>query len=141
MIDNLADKIKTSKNGVVNLTHKIQKKDFEDENVVKLVFNNRKEVLNFSRSLLPRNPKNVYRQLGLIAFRTEILEKFISLNSSKYEKIESIDMMRLIENDYKIDTLETDKSIIGVDEEHHIKLVEECLHSDKYFLDYKNKYL
>jgi len=141
VIDNLADKIKTSKNGVVNLIHQIQKKDFEDENVVKLVFNNRKEVLNFSRTLLPRNPRHAYRQLGLIAFRTEILEKFISLNSSKYEKIESIDMMRLIENDYMIDTLETDKPIIGVDEEHHIKLVEECLHSDKYFLDYRNKYL
>ncbi len=141
VVDQLIERTETSKNGIVNLIHCITEKDFNDLNVVKAVINNKNEILNFSRTLIPGNPDKAFRQLGLIGFKTEFLQKFIDLDPSIHEVIESIDMMRFLDNDIKIEAFEVDQQILGVDEKQHIKLVETYLESDKYFLDYKNNFL
>ena len=69
--------------------------------------NNR--ALWFSKNILPaiRDEKKlrdktefspVYQHLGLYAYRTEILEKFVSLPQGHYEKLEGLEQLRLIEN-------------------------------------------
>ena len=141
VVDQLIERTEISKNGIVNLIHCITEKDFNDLNVVKAVINNKNEILNFSRTLIPGNPDKAFRQLGLIGFKTEFLQKFIDLDPSIHEVIESIDMMRFLDNDIKIEAFEVDQQILGVDEKQHIKLVETYLESDKYFLDYKNNFL
>ena len=141
VVDQLIERTEISKNGIVNLIHCITEKDFNDLNVVKAVINNKNEILNFSRTLIPGNPDKAFRQLGLIGFKTEFLQKFIDLDPSIHEEIESIDMMRFLDNDIKIEAFEVDQPILGVDEKQHIKLVETYLESDKYFLDYKNNFL
>ena len=141
VVDQLIERTEISKNGIVNLIHCITEKDFNDLNVVKAVINNKNEILNFSRTLIPGNPDKAFRQLGLIGFKTEFLQKFIDLDPSIHEVIESIDMMRFLDNDIKIEAFEVDQPILGVDEKQHIKLVEAYLESDKYFLDYKNNFL
>lgn len=140
VVDQLIEKTKYSKNGIVNLIHKIKKSDLIDTNVVKALVNKKNEILYFSRAPIPKVSDNAYRQLGLIGFKTDLLLKFIDLKPTPHETIESIDMMRLLDNDIKIDSFEIDKPILGVDEKHHIQVVEKYLASDTYYLDYKNKY-
>ena len=60
----------------------------------------------------------------MIGFTSEILKKFITLEPTKHEIIESIDMMRLLDNDIDILAMEVTKSIIGVDQLKDISLVE-----------------
>lgn len=138
VVDQLIEKIKISENGIVNLIHEIGISDFNDPNVVKVVFNNKNEIINFSRTLIPRSPKKAYRQLGLIGFKTKFLMKFIDLPPSVHEIAESIDMMRFLDNDIIIEAFEVNQPILGVDEKHHIELAESYLRKDKYYLDYKN---
>ena len=73
----------------------------------------------------------------MIGFKAKGIETFSQLKPSKHEIIESIDMMRFLDNDLKINSLLTQEAVIGVDEEHHIDEVEKKMKNDIFF----NKYL
>ena len=144
IIDQLIDEISQSNNDVINLLHPMKKDYLIDTNVVKALVNSNMEIINFSRTPIPANGKSGFRQLGMIAFKTNALEKFSQLEPSKHEIIESIDMMRFLDNDLKIGTLLTQEIVIGVDEEHHISEVEKKMKSDifitKYLLSYEKSF-
>ena len=94
----------------------------------------------FSRASIPTNTAVSFRQLGMIGFTSEILKKFIILEPSKHEIIESIDMMRLLDNDIDILAMEVTKSVIGVDQLKDISLVEARLMHDPLFPEYRKCY-
>ena len=135
-IDQLIKEITESNNDVINLIHPIENEDLIDTNIVKAIINNDKDVINFSRTAIPANGKSGFRQLGMIAFKTNGLEKFSQLKPSKHEIIESIDMMRFLDNDIKIGSFLTHEVITGVDEEHHIGEVEKKMKNDIFFNNY-----
>lgn len=141
IVDKLIKEISESNNDVINLIHPIENEDLIDTNVVKAVINNDKDIINFSRTAIPAYGKFGFRQLGMIAFKTKALEKFSQLKPSKHEIIESIDMMRFLDNDLKIGSFLTEEVITGVDEEHHISEVEKKMKHDifinKYLLSYE----
>ena len=141
IVDKLIKEISESNNDVINLIHPIENEDLIDTNIVKAVINNDKDIINFSRTAIPANGKSGFRQLGMIAFKTMALEKFSQLKPSKHEIIESIDMMRFLDNDLKIGSFLTEEVITGVDEEHHISEVEKKMKNDilinKYLLSYE----
>ena len=137
VIDKLVDKISQSKNDVINLIHPIENKDMTDTNIVKAILNNNQEIINFTRTAISIHDKSGYRQLGMIGFKAKGIETFSQLKPSKHEIIESIDMMRFLDNDLKINSLLTQEAVIGVDEEHHIDEVEKKMKNDIFF----NKYL
>ena len=56
-----------------------------------------------------------YRQTGVIAFTKKKLLNFSRLKKNYLEKYESIDMLRIIENGYKIKAYKVKKRMIGVD--------------------------
>ncbi|MDI1356253.1 MAG: 3-deoxy-manno-octulosonate cytidylyltransferase [bacterium] len=89
-----------------------------DAGEVKIVLNERKEALYFSRSVIPYL-KNVpeqdwhkqvdyYRHVGMYAYRVDVLEKICALKPSTLEKAESLEQLRWLENGYKITCVETD---------------------------------
>jgi 3-deoxy-manno-octulosonate cytidylyltransferase (CMP-KDO synthetase) len=96
-----------------------------NQNVVKVVINKRKEAMYFSRSTIPfvRScdaefwiDKSVYyKHLGIYAYRTEILKKIVLLDESEYEKSESLEQLRWLENGYKINTIITDFESVAID--------------------------
>ena len=141
IVDKLIKEISESNNDVINLIHPIENEDLIDTNIVKAVINNDKDIINFSRTAIPANGKSGFRQLGMIAFKTKALEKFSQLKPSKHEIIESIDMMRFLDNDLKIGSFLTEEVITGVDEVHHISEVEKKMKNDilinKYLLSYE----
>lgn len=95
------------------------KKEFEDPGVVKVVINKNGDALYFSRSLIPRARgkyyMNVYKHLGIYAFRREFLLKIPKMEVTKLEKTEMLEQLRVLYNGYKISVLETPHDSIGVD--------------------------
>ena len=112
---------KDKKINVVNLISKIKnKKIMLDPNSIKVVKSLKNEALYFSRSPIPysnKNKKNFYgyKQVCIIPFRRDFLLKYIDLKPTQLEKIESVDMMRILENGYKVNLVEISKETFPVD--------------------------
>ena len=140
VVDNLIASMNASKASVINLVHAITDEDIQDVNVVKAILTQNNTVNFFSRASIPTNTAVSFRQLGMIGFTSEILKKFITLEPTKHEIIESIDMMRLLDNDIDILAMEVTKSIIGVDQLKDISLVEDRLMHDPLFPEYRKCY-
>lgn len=140
LVDKLIDSIANSNMLSVNIIQPIEGKDLDDQSVVKTILSKSGEIKYFSRSKIPFRSQISFRQLGMIAFKCEGLELFSSLEPTKHEILESIDMMRFIDNDIKMDSLISKDPIIGVDEPHHIKMTEDLMKDDEYIELYKTEY-
>jgi len=98
---------------------------FEDDedplipNRVKLTLTRKLKVLYFSRSLIPF-PRNktghpVYLHLGIYAYRREFLLRFRTLPQSGLEDTESLEQLRVLENDFAMGAHLVKGSLPGVD--------------------------
>ena len=102
--------------------------DFYKPNQVKVVLRGAGRALYFSRSRRPfsrefgltiddawvqANP--CYKHLGLYAYHAELLEKFAKLPVGRYEQIEKLEQLRVLENGYDIACAVTDDPSAGVD--------------------------
>ncbi len=112
----------------VNLMNKIKDKSLlEDINCVKVVFDKNKKAIYFSRSLIPfseKNSKEVYKQVCVIPFSRKGIIKYMKLKPTILEKIESIDMLRFIENDISIQMVEIKNYTHPVDNLSDLKKVQ-----------------
>lgn len=100
----------------------------DDRHVVKVVMDRNGYALYFSRSQIPfqqvRNASTrFYRHIGIYAFRREVLEDFAKLDPSMLEKEESLEQLRLLENGYRIECLETTVDSPGVNTPGELDLV------------------
>lgn len=90
---------------------KINKEDYLDPSVVKVVADENDFALYFSRSLIPYSRDNIdvniYEHVGLYAYRKEFLLKISKLPQSYLEKIEMLEQLRVMEKGYKIKVIET----------------------------------
>lgn len=102
--------------------------EFRDRNVVKTVVDKNGYALYFSRSPIPYeyDSENAFRVLGLYGYRADFLKKFADFSqNSNLEKLEcGVEMLRAMEQGYKIKLIETEYSTIGVDLPEHIPMVE-----------------
>jgi len=102
--------------------------DFYNPNQVKVVFDRNGRALYFSRSPLPyaRDLKGVvddtwvrshpcHRHLGLYAYHASLLEEFARLPLGRFEAIERLEQLRVLENGYDIAVAVTADPTIGVD--------------------------
>ena len=98
----------------------IDKKSYEDQNLVKVVtkesFENSQfpEALNFMRKM-NWNTKNVYHHLGIYCYQVEILKKFVSLDQSQNEIKNKLEQLRALDNKIQINVSLAKNSSIGVD--------------------------
>lgn len=103
----------------------------QDPNVSKVVKDKNGFALYCSRAAIPfardGNWTNVYKQLGIYAYRRDFLLKFASMGCSAYENIEKLEQLRALENGYKLKTVETKYDSIGVDIPEDVKKVERLL--------------
>lgn len=94
-------------------------------NSPKVVLNQAKEALYFSRSVIPylRNvPQNdwlsahtFYKHIGIYAYRPEVLLHLASLSQTPLEQQESLEQLRWLENGYRIKTALTNMENIAID--------------------------
>ena len=118
------------------VTEIVDKTEFNDPNVPKLVANIDGDLLYISREPIPSIKKadtNDYlklKQLGIIAFRREFLQLFARLDPTPLEQVESVDMMRAVEHGYRVKLVETKHKMISVDVPGDIQRVKNVLSSD-----------
>ncbi len=70
-------------------------KEAENENLVKVIFNNMEQnipgkAIYFSRNLIPNGATSFYSHIGVYAYRYKALKKFINLPQSFLEKTERL---------------------------------------------------
>ncbi len=91
---------------IVNLYADIQPGEFTSTNCVKVVMDLVGNALYMSRAPIPVSMDGIERpsgkQLGLIAFRRQALQKFTELTPTPLEVNESVDMLRFLEHGIKI---------------------------------------
>ena len=95
-------------------------KDQEDnKSLVKTIFSKEGKIIYFSRERVPYNYNSnkviYYKNLSIISFKPEALEKFYKSKMGKLEKIESIELMRALEIGLSIGTFVINGSDFAVD--------------------------
>jgi 3-deoxy-manno-octulosonate cytidylyltransferase (CMP-KDO synthetase) len=118
------------------------KKDIENENYVKVVVDLQCKALYMSREPIPSPKKfngdaQYFKQLGLIAFTREALLKFVELDSSPLEIVESVDMNRFLEHGIPIHMEETKFIIDAVDTPDDLIRVKNIMENDELFQSYR----
>ncbi len=121
-----------SKIDVVNLYSQIQDyNEFNDRNCVKVVVGEDSNALFFSREPIPslfrEKHQHIFKQVCVIPFRRNFLIKYNSMQSTRLEEIESIDMLRIIENGMKVFMVKTTHQSKCVDTIDDLKVVNRLL--------------
>ncbi|MCD7816536.1 MAG: 3-deoxy-manno-octulosonate cytidylyltransferase [Bacteroides sp.] len=105
--------------------------DIEDYSNVKVVYTDSNDLLYLSRLPVPFPKKGqavqYYKHLGLYGLSKEALLFFSSADRTKNEKIEDIEMLRFLENGYRIKIYPVNSKSIGVDNPEDIIKVENIL--------------
>ena len=91
-----------------------------DENKVKVVFDNNFNALYFSRSVIPNNSRNTsniiyYKHLGLYVYRKNFLIRFSKAKQSELEKSEKLEQLRILSMGEKIKVVVTKYDSISID--------------------------
>lgn len=125
-LQQVIDPFKDNKTEISTLCKMIEdNKTLLSPNSVKVVFDERKNALYFSRSVIPYNRDetneygiakgNYFKHIGLYAYRAQVLKAIVQLYPSRLEKIECLEQLRWLEEGYKIKVNITEFESIGID--------------------------
>lgn len=109
--------------------------EFEDPNEVKVVVDKNNDAIYFSREAIPSRKKGVdqvpmLKQVCIIPFKRNYLLKFNEMEETELERIESVDMMRIIENGEKVRMVYSDITSFSVDTPEDLAHVVEAMKQD-----------
>lgn len=131
---------------VTNLAKPIPNEtEYRDPNNVKVVVDENWDALYFSRSPIPYihdgtyEDAPVYHQVCVIPFEREFLFEFTDMEETELEYVESIDMLRLLENDYDVRLAETQRETYPVDTPEDHERVNEMMADDPLFEEYRHE--
>ncbi|MBL8500210.1 MAG: 3-deoxy-manno-octulosonate cytidylyltransferase [Nitrosomonas sp.] len=123
--------------GCVNLVRKIDHEaDYLDANTIKVVMNQHNDALYMSRRPIPTIAKSgfadtaAYKQVCIIPFRRSTLYQYTHLTPTPLEKLESIDMLRLLEHGMQVKMVPTGFDTQAVDTPADLARVEKLMESD-----------
>ncbi|MDH3558464.1 MAG: 3-deoxy-manno-octulosonate cytidylyltransferase [Deltaproteobacteria bacterium] len=128
---------------VINLMARMTTvEEFEDPNEVKVVVDLYGRALYFSREPVPSRRKGVkdvpmLKQVCIIPFRRDYLLEFNDLPETPLEKIESVDMMRVIEHGEHVHMVMTDAETLSVDTTKDLEKVVDLMKTDTLIKEYK----
>jgi len=116
--------------------------EFENPNEVKVVIDKNSDALYFSREPIPSRKKGVlnvpmFKQVCVIPFRRNFLLEYNKMSQTPLEIIESVDMMRLLENGIKIKMIKIEEDNFSVDTKEDLDNVIRVMKNDKLI----NKYI
>lgn len=136
MLGNITAAFERTRAPVVNLISALYRtEDHDDPNTVKVVADLSGRALYMSRAPIPSRARAskdlpVFQQTGVIGFSAEFLQRYSAMPQTPLEKIESVDMMRVIEHGLPVQVVRTDIETIGVDTPADLQRAEEVLRSD-----------
>jgi len=116
-------------------------KEINDPNRVKMVWNKNKEVLYISREAIPSSKKyqnkiDYFKMVCVYVMYYDFLMKFNKLKCSNIENIESIDMLRIVDNGYSLGVKVVEANIMNIDVLSDVPIVKKILKKDKIFKKY-----
>ncbi len=143
MVDDVIELVQKDNTDIGTLARRIDNfKDITDPNVVKVVFDKKGLALYFSRSPIPyyrdffdsnkqidfgQSKINVYKHIGIYAYRKDVLLNFVKLPISPLEEAEKLEQLRALENGFKIKVKITPYETIGVDTPEDLQRVRKWL--------------
>jgi 3-deoxy-manno-octulosonate cytidylyltransferase (CMP-KDO synthetase) len=131
MLTELIRPFKSSNVRVTTLARKIDTKEAENPDRVKLVFSKGGRALYFSRALIPyhhsEQKNEFYGHIGLYAFQMNSLRQFVELGPSGLEITEKLEQLRLLENEIPVHVVITQHQSIGVDRPEDLEIVSRIL--------------
>lgn len=146
MIENaVAPLIQNDQIKVVNLMAKMDTvEEFQDPNEVKVVVGLDGNALYFSREAIPSMKKGIsdvpmLKQVCIIPFRRNYLLEFNNMPETPLERIESVDMMRIIENGENVYMVNTDTQTYSVDTIEDLNKVDVLMEKDQLIKRYETK--
>jgi len=140
--ESLSPFLKDESVNVVNLMANMDLvSEFEDPNEVKVVVDSNSDAIYFSREAIPSRKKGVVdvpmlKQVCVIPFKRDYLLHFNEMEETELERIESIDMLRIIENCGKVRMVLTTTLSYSVDTEQDKLNVEKAMIDDQLIKDY-----
>ncbi len=116
----VVDTITNSDADISTLVRKItDKKQIDDPNLVKCVFDNNYNALYFSRCPIPyernKNESDYYGHIGIYGYKKESLIKMTKLAQTNLEKQESLEQLRALQNGMKIKVALVNLNPVGID--------------------------
>jgi 3-deoxy-manno-octulosonate cytidylyltransferase (CMP-KDO synthetase) len=137
MIDEAIEPVKNGEAKITNLVADLETvEEFEDPNEVKVVMDKNNFALYFSREPIPSRKKGVSqvpmkKQVCVIPFERDFLLEYNETEPTPLEIIESVDMMRILENGEKVKMVDTIFKTKAVDTKADLEKVIEMMKSDK----------
>lgn len=131
----------------VNVTNGVAQiktvKEFEDPNEVKVVVDEKDYAIYFSRQPIPSSAKwngdvPMKKQICIIPFRRDYLLEYNKTPQTPLEKIESVDMLRIIENGGRIRMVPMNQETLSVDTPHDLERVIKAMEEDELRMTYDN---
>ena len=110
--------------------------EYFDRNAIKVVLDRDNFALFMTREPIPTTQRMgfgdipVWRQIVLVPFRRAFLFQFASWERTPLEIVESVDMLRILENGYKIKMVESAYWAHAVDTPRDLDLVERMMDTD-----------
>lgn len=137
-VDRLHERFTNSLSQVGTLVKRIENiDDVFNPNIVKAVLETDNTALYFSRSPIPYQrdvekekwlENQIYwKHIGVYCYKVESLEKFVSMQPTDLELSESLEQLRLLQNNHKYFCCETDKNFVGVDTPEDLEKVKKIL--------------
>lgn len=110
--------------------------DFENPNEVKVVVDKNLDALYFSREPIPSRKKGVLdvpmkKQVCVIPFRRDFLLEYNEMEPTPLEIIESVDMMRILENGGKVKMIPTSFVTKAVDTPEDLEILNAMMAKDE----------
>tara|TARA_B100001964_G_scaffold243564_1_gene321899 strand:- start:225 stop:998 length:774 start_codon:yes stop_codon:yes gene_type:complete len=130
---------------VVNLYGEMYSDDeFIDPNEVKVVVDKKSDAIYFSREPIPSKKKGIktcpmHKQICVIPFKREYLLKFNNMEETDLERIESVDMLRIVENGEKVKMVYSNTPSFSVDTKEDLENVVNKMANDKLMWTYLKK--
>ena len=95
-------------------------REYHDPNTVKVVLDMNGFALYFSRSPIPYLRSGatrpvLYKHIGIYGFKRDFLERFVTMQKSRLEEMESLEQLRVLENGFRIKVLTTHYDGFGID--------------------------
>ncbi len=117
--------------------------DFENPNEVKVVVDKNSNALYFSREPIPSRKKGVLdvpmkKQVCVIPFKRDFLLEYNQMEPTPLEIIESVDMMRILENGSSVKMIPTEFITKAVDTKEDLAVVEKMMQNDELCGQYLN---
>lgn len=112
--------------------------EFASPDVVKLVMDDSRHALYFSRAPIPSRlsfaDKNefFYKHIGLYAYTKDFLFTFKNLPPSFLERHERLEQLRALENGYRIRVIETELETVGIDTPADLERARHILEKEKH---------